>query len=52
MPDTEDEPLPRRQGGIPEGGASSLSQRDASAEVSEKDLKPGERRRAGEGPED
>ena len=31
-----------------EGGASTLSQRDASSEVSERDLKPGERRRGGQ----
>ncbi|MEA3202139.1 MAG: hypothetical protein QOE90_3567 [Thermoplasmata archaeon] len=33
---------------IEEGGASTLSQRDASGEVSEKDLKTGERRRGGQ----
>jgi len=47
MPD-DDEPLPRKRGGVPEGGANSLAQRDASGEVTETDLKPGERRRGGE----
>jgi hypothetical protein len=49
MPDDEDEgPTPRRQGGMPEGGSSTLAQRDASSEVRETDLKPGERRRGGQ----
>jgi len=47
MPDADEEP-PRRHGGPPEGGSSTLAQRDASGEVEEKDLKPGERRRGGE----
>ena len=31
-----------------EGGSSSLAQRDASAETSERDLKPGQRRKGGQ----
>jgi hypothetical protein len=34
------------------GGASSLANLDASAQTSEKDLKPGERRRGGQDVED
>ena len=50
MPDDadDDEPIPRNQDGMPESGASTLAQRDASGEVDEGDLKVGERRRGGQ----